>query len=309
MTSTSFTRAHKTLDASLTPGAGPQGRGRLEVESLSVAFTTRSGTARVVDDIDFSLRPGGSLGIVGESGSGKSMTALAIMGLLPESATMEGYIRFEGEEISALSESEHRRVRGRRIGMVFQDPLSALNPYYTVGAQIAEAFAAHHKASKKQAWAAAVDAMDSVGIKDAEHRSRYYPHQFSGGMRQRVMIAMVLCNEPDLIIADEPTTALDVTVQKAILDLLSEIRSRTGAGLILITHDLAVVSGTVDKILVMHNGLGVEHGTTEQIFSDPQDPYTQMLLDAIPRIDARSEDLPIDSPGSRVLSPIAQEAR
>jgi peptide/nickel transport system ATP-binding protein len=240
----------------------------------------------VVDSLSFEVPRGGAVGVVGESGSGKSMTSLAIMGLLPKGGTRTGSIVFDGQDLTQLSGREMRRVRGDRIAMIFQDPLSSLNPYYTVGVQIAEAYRSHRPGvSRREARRIAIEAMDRVHIHDAARRVDHYPHQFSGGMRQRIMIAMALCMDPELIIADEPTTALDVTVQAQILDLLAEIRRDTGAGLILITHDLAVVSEVTDHIVVMRDGHMVERGDVEDIFSDPQHDYTQRLLDAVPRID------------------------
>ncbi|MDT0446245.1 ABC transporter ATP-binding protein [Streptomyces johnsoniae] len=258
----------------------------LEVEELNVTFPTPHGAVDVVRDLGFTLEPGGSLGIVGESGSGKSMTSLAIMGLLPPRATMSGRVRLAGRELSGLTDRQLRRVRGDRIAMVFQDPLSSLNPYYTVGAQIEEAYRAHRqRVTRRQARRVAVEAMERVHIADAARRVDHYPHQFSGGMRQRVMIAMALCTEPDLLIADEPTTALDVTVQAQILRLLTEVRQETGAGLVLITHDLAVVSEMTEEVLVMRAGACVERASAERLFSDPRHPYTRALLDAVPRLD------------------------
>jgi peptide/nickel transport system ATP-binding protein len=258
----------------------------LRVRGLTVSFPSANGPSEVVKSLDFDLARGGALGIVGESGSGKSMTSLAIMGLLPKGAERTGSIEFDGAELTALPERAMRSYRGDRIAMIFQDPLSSLNPYYTVGTQIAEAYRSHRAGvTRRQARAVAIEAMERVHIADAARRVDHYPHQFSGGMRQRVMIAMTLSMEPELIIADEPTTALDVTVQAQILDLLAEIRADTGAGLILITHDLAVVSEVADHIVVMRDGDLVEQGTAERIFTDPQAPYTRMLLDAVPRID------------------------
>jgi peptide/nickel transport system ATP-binding protein len=254
----------------------------LRVRGLTVGF----GANDVVKDLDFDLARGGALGIVGESGSGKSMTSLAIMGLLPKGAKRTGSIEFDGTELTMLPERAMRSYRGDRIAMIFQDPLSSLNPYYTVGTQISEAYRSHRSAvTRRQARNIAIEAMERVHISDAARRVDHYPHQFSGGMRQRVMIAMTLSMDPELIIADEPTTALDVTVQAQILDLLAEIRADTGAGLILITHDLAVVSEVTDHIVVMRDGDLVEQGPAERIFTDPQAPYTRMLLDAVPRID------------------------
>jgi peptide/nickel transport system ATP-binding protein len=258
----------------------------LHVRGLTVAFPNANGLNEVVKDLDLDLEKGGALGIVGESGSGKSMTSLAVMGLLPKGAKRTGSIEFDGTELTALPERAMRSYRGDRIAMIFQDPLSSLNPYYTVGTQIAEAYRSHRSGvTRRQARTVAIEAMERVHISDAAKRVDHYPHQFSGGMRQRVMIAMTLSMEPELIIADEPTTALDVTVQAQILDLLAEIRRDTGAGLILITHDLAVVSEVTDHIVVMRDGDLVEQGTAERIFTDPQEPYTRMLLDAVPRID------------------------
>ncbi|MGQ7311074.1 ABC transporter ATP-binding protein [Microbacterium arabinogalactanolyticum] len=258
----------------------------LTVEDLTVSFRTAQGPIDVVKRLDFEVPRGGALGIVGESGSGKSMTSLAIMGLLPKGGTAAGSIRFDGRELLEMPERDLRAIRGDRIAMIFQDPLSSLNPYYRVGTQIAEAYLSHRTGvSRKKARQVAIEAMERVHIRDAARRVDHYPHQFSGGMRQRIMIAMALSMEPDLIIADEPTTALDVTVQAQILGLLAEIRRDTGAGLILITHDLAVVSEVTDHIIVMREGELVESATAEDLFCDPQADYTQRLLDAVPRID------------------------
>jgi peptide/nickel transport system ATP-binding protein len=270
----------------------PRGAGALEVRDLTVSFPTSNGSVEVVSHLDLDLEPGGALGIVGESGSGKSLTSLAIMGLLPPRATCTGTVRLGDDELTAMSEAQLRRVRGDRVAMIFQDPLSSLNPYYTVGAQIEEAYRSHRRGvTRRQARSVAVEAMERVHIKDAGRRVDHYPHQFSGGMRQRVMIAMALATEPELLIADEPTTALDVTVQAQILALLQEIRRETGTSLVLITHDLAVVSEVTDHLVVMRAGECVERGPVEAIFSDPQHPYTQGLLDAVPRIDDEIGDL------------------
>ncbi|MDP3951710.1 ABC transporter ATP-binding protein [Microbacterium sp.] len=273
----------------------------LSVRELTVSFRTAQGASEVVKNLEFDVPRGGALGIVGESGSGKSMTSLAIMGLLPKGGSVSGSVRYDGSELLGMSEREMRKVRGDRIAMIFQDPLSSLNPYYKVGTQIAEAYLSHRSGvSRREARNVAIEAMERVHIRDATRRVDHYPHQFSGGMRQRIMIAMALSMEPDLIIADEPTTALDVTVQAQILDLLAEIRSDTGAGLILITHDLAVVSEVTDEIVVMREGRMVERGQVEQVFSDPQAEYTRRLLDAVPRIDdeigvLRTTDITIPS--------------
>lgn len=257
----------------------------LQVSNLSVAFATGRGTTTVLDDLSFTLDPGESLGIVGESGSGKSMTALAIMGLLPPEAMVTGSVQLDGEEVTQMSQKRLRQLRGERMAMIFQDPLSSLNPYYTVGLQIAEAYRAHRGGSRKAAHAVAVEAMEAVHIRDAKNRVDHYPHQFSGGMRQRIMIAMALACEPVLLIADEPTTALDVTVQAQVLELIDEIQQRIDAALVFITHDLAVVSQVSDRVIVLQRGEVREMGPTKDVFTRTQDPYTRRLLGATPRID------------------------
>lgn len=261
------------------------GRALLEVKDLSVGFDTKHGRSTVVDGISFRIGRGETLGVVGESGSGKSMTSLAIIGLLPKGARTTGSVMFKGEELLGRREQQMRRIRGDQIAMIFQDPLSSLNPYYTVGLQIEEAYLAHRGGGRKNARKVTIDAMRRVKIPDADRRVDHYPHQFSGGMRQRVMIAMALSCEPDLIIADEPTTALDVTVQAQILELISMLQSATGAAMLFITHDLAVVSQIADAVHVLQNGKTMETGTTEQIFSRPENEYTRKLLAAVPRIE------------------------
>ena len=256
----------------------------LRVEGLTVAFGDDPGI-EVVKDLSFSIKAGRTLGVVGESGSGKSMSSLAVMGLLPPEARASGSIRFDNEELIGRSNRSLRPLRGERMAMVFQDPLSSLNPYYTVGAQIVEAYRAHRRSRPADARRVAIEAMERVSIRDAGRRFDHYPHQFSGGMRQRIMIAMALVCEPDLIIADEPTTALDVTVQAEILELLRGLQRDTGIGMLFITHDLAVVSEVAHDVLVMRGGREVESGAAERIFSEPADPYTRRLLDATPRID------------------------
>lgn len=253
----------------------------LSVRDLHIEFPL----GVVVDGSSFDIARGQTMGLVGESGSGKSMTSLAIMGLLPKEATTLGSVRFHGDELLHRSDASMRRTRGDQIAMIFQDPLSSLNPYYTVGFQIAEAYRAHKGGTKAAAMRQAAEAMDRVRIPDAAGRVGHYPHQFSGGMRQRVMIAMALVCEPDLIIADEPTTALDVTVQAQILDLLAEVQEMTQAAMLFITHDLAVVSQISDHVTVMRFGQTVEQGTAEQIFSNPGNDYTKALLAATPRLD------------------------
>jgi peptide/nickel transport system ATP-binding protein len=263
----------------------------LEVRDLRMWFHTDNGVVTAVDGVTFSVNAGEVFGIVGESGSGKSMTSLAVMGLLPRGAVTQGSVRLDGVELLGRSDREMRRIRGAQAAMIFQDPLSSLNPYYTVGLQIEEMYRAHRGGSRKEARKVAVEALARVGIPEPERRVGHYPHQFSGGQRQRVMIAMALVCSPALLIADEPTTALDVTVQAQILRLLAELQQSTRTGMVFITHDLAVISSIATRVLVMCQGEQVEYGTAEQIFSAPQHPYTRRLLDSIPRI---TDDLPAD---------------
>jgi peptide/nickel transport system ATP-binding protein len=267
----------------------------LEVQDLRVSFRTEDGVVQAVDGVSFGIEPGEVVAIVGESGSGKSVTAMTLMGLTRGSNTQfEGRALFEGKDVIGASEEELRRIRGAQIAMVFQDPLSSLDPVYRVGDQIVEQIRAHDKdISKAAALERAAELMDRVGIPRANDRLRSYPHEFSGGMRQRVMIAMALSCSPKLLIADEPTTALDVTIQAQILDELRKLRSETDAGIILVTHDLGVVADIADRIVVMYAGRVVEQGTLDEIFYDPQHPYTWGLLGSITRIDRdRSERLP-----------------
>ncbi|MDQ4501273.1 ABC transporter ATP-binding protein [Sinomonas sp. ASV322] len=264
----------------------------LDVRGLTVQFPTDDGVASAVNGVDFSIERGSILGIVGESGSGKSVTSQALMGLLKgTSAKVGGQALFDGVDLVALSEAEMRRLRGQRIGMIFQDPLSALHPLYTVGRQIAEAYTVHHRATRAQARKAAVDMLGRVGIPNPEQRFDEYPHQFSGGMRQRAMIAMALICEPELLIADEPTTALDVTVQAQILDLMLELQAETQSALILITHDLGVVAEVCENVLVMYGGQCVEAGPVDEIFYRTQHPYTLGLLSSMPTLGGRQERL------------------
>jgi len=257
----------------------------LEVEDLTVTFPTTRGPVDVVRNVSFTVGRDETVGIVGESGSGKSMTSLAVMGLLPKGARTSGSIRLDGVELLGRPERELRRLRGDQMSMIFQDPLSSLNPYYTVGLQIEEMYRAHRDRSRKTARKVAVEALAQVGLPDPERRAGHYPHQFSGGQRQRIMIAMALVCRPKLLIADEPTTALDVTVQAQILRLLADLRSQSGTGMVFITHDLAVISSIATRVLVMRRGEQVEYGTAEQIFAEPRHAYTRMLLESIPRID------------------------
>ena len=265
---------------------GPEHRSLLEVHDLRVHFPTEDGLVKAVDGISFSLERGRTLGIVGESGSGKSVTSLAIMGLHHGSnAQIDGYIWVDGEELVNADPARVRQLRGSKMAMIFQDPLSALHPYYTVGAQIVEAYLIHNKVSKKAARAHAIEMLHRVGIPQAATRVDAYPHQFSGGMRQRAMIAMALSCDPELLIADEPTTALDVTVQAQILDLISDLQDEFGSAVIIITHDLGVVAELSDDILVMYAGKAVEYGAAEDVFDRAGHPYTWGLLDSMPRLD------------------------
>src|SRR4051794_31185249 len=257
----------------------------LEVHDLHVTFTTEHGLVPAVDGIDFAVAPGQTLAIVGESGSGKSVSSTAVMGILPSNADVSGEVLLDGRQLVGLPADELRKIRGNDIAMVFQDALSALNPYYTVGWQVAEAYRLHHDVSKKAAFRRAAEMLDRVGIPDAARRANSYPHEFSGGMRQRVMIAMALVNDPRILIADEPTTALDVTIQAQILHLIQELQDRLGMAVILITHDLGVVADTAHYIKVMYAGRIVEAGTLDEIFYDPQHPYTWGLLGSVARPD------------------------
>jgi peptide/nickel transport system ATP-binding protein len=257
----------------------------LEVDNLAVTFRSEGGTVAAVRGISYQVHPGEVLGIVGESGSGKSVSSLAVMGLLPDNARISGSVRFRQRDLIGLDDRELSAIRGRRISMIFQDPLSALTPVYTVGDQIAEAVLAHSDVSRQAAHGRAVELLKLAGIPNAVKRASAFPHEFSGGMRQRVMIAMAMANQPDLIIADEPTTALDVTIQAQILDVLRTAREATGAAVILITHDLGVVAGFADRVAVMYAGRIVEIGGVDDVFYRPRMPYTMGLLGSIPRLD------------------------
>ena len=259
----------------------------LEVNNLRVSFKTEDGIVRAVNGLSYEIEKGATLGIVGESGSGKSVSALTIMRLVPTppGRIEGGEILFKGENLLKKSEAEMRRIRGKDIAMIFQDPMTSLNPVLTVGEQIAEAVQLHLKYSKKQAWDKAIEMLRLVRIPVPEQRVKDYPHQFSGGMRQRVMIAMALSCDPELLIADEPTTALDVTIQAQILELMNEMQQRLGMAIILITHDLGIIAETCKNVLVMYAGNMVEYGTAEQIFMEPKMPYTTGLLESLPRLD------------------------
>ena len=258
----------------------------LEVSGLTVRFTTDDGVLTAVDDVSFAVEPGRTLGIVGESGSGKSVANLTVLGLTrDEDAEVEGRILFDGQDLTTLTNEEMQKVRGREIAMIFQDPLTSLHPFYKVGSQIVEAVQAHTSMTDEEAKRRAITMLDLVGIPDAARRFGEYPHEFSGGMRQRAMIAMALVNEPKLLIADEPTTALDVTIQAQILRLLERLQAELGMAVILITHDLGVVAEVADDVQVMYAGRVVESGTLDQIFYDPQHPYTWGLLGSVTRLD------------------------
>ncbi len=263
----------------------------LEVEDLRVHFPTEDGLVRAVDGISYSIDAGGTIGIVGESGSGKSVSSLTMLGLTrTQGANVEGKMLFEGRDLVAMSDGELRAVRGNEIAMIFQDPLSSLHPFYKVGKQLVEAMQIHRSISKSAARKRAVELLELVGIPDPKRRVDQFPHEFSGGMRQRAMIAMALANEPKLLIADEPTTALDVTVQAQILALLEDLQRRLGMAIIIITHDLGVVAEIADEIAVMYAGRIVEHASTERIFASPEHPYTWGLLKSIPRLDNPRND-------------------
>jgi peptide/nickel transport system ATP-binding protein len=279
------------------PAGAPGGsRALLEVENLSVTFAGERGPVRAVRSLSYSIAPGEVLGLVGESGSGKTVSSLAVMDLLPRRARISGSVRFEGRELVGRTDRELSALRGRRISMIFQDPLSAFTPVYTIGDQIVEAILVHRQIGREAARARAVELLDIVGIPNPARRATSFPHEFSGGMRQRAMIAMAIANDPALIIADEPTTALDVTIQAQVLDVLRSVRARTGAAILLITHDLGVVAGLADRVAVMYAGKLVETGGVDDTFYRPRMPYTLGLLGSIPRPDlgARQVLTPIE---------------
>ncbi|MEW2545538.1 ABC transporter ATP-binding protein [Streptomyces sp. NPDC047002] len=280
-------------------GAAAAEREFLSVRDLRIHFDTDDGLVRSVDGVSFDLKAGETLGIVGESGSGKSVTSLGIMGLhTSDRARISGEIWLDGEELIAADRERVRALRGQKMAMIFQDPLSALHPYYTVGAQIVEAYRVHNKVDKKTAKKRAVEMLDRVGIPEPARRFNDYPHQFSGGMRQRAMIAMALVNNPQLLIADEPTTALDVTVQAQILDLIRDLQKEFGSAVVIITHDLGVVAEIADRLLVMYAGRCIERGPSDQVFEQPQHPYTWGLLGSMPRIDREQTDRLVPVKGS-----------
>ena len=265
----------------------------LEIRDLQVEFRTRDGNAKAVNGVSYQLEYGQTLAVLGESGSGKSVSAQAIMGIVdsPPGFVTGGEVLFKGTDLLTLPEEQRRAIRGRHISMIFQDALSALNPVFTVGFQIGEMFTTHDGLSKKEAKLKAIELMDRVRIPAARLRVDDYPHQFSGGMRQRIMIAMAIALDPAVVIADEPTTALDVTVQAQVMELLTELRNESNMGLILITHDLGVVADVADKIAVMYAGRIVEQASVHDIYADPAHPYTEGLLASIPRLDMKGQEL------------------
>lgn len=265
----------------------------LQVKDLKTHFFTDEGVSKAVDGLNFSVSKGETLGIVGESGCGKSITSLSIMRLIDRESgsKIEGSILFKGKDLLQQKEAEMRAIRGNQISMIFQEPMTSLNPVYSVGEQIAEAIRIHQKLNKKEAWNKAVDMLKLVGIPSPEKRAKQEPHELSGGMRQRIMIAMALACNPDLLIADEPTTALDVTIQAQILSLMKSLQKQLGMGIIMITHDLGVVSETCDRVAVMYAGKIVEYADIEHIFTSPKHPYTIGLLQSLPRLDTDQEEL------------------
>ncbi|MCA9832564.1 MAG: ABC transporter ATP-binding protein [Thermomicrobiales bacterium] len=264
----------------------------LEVKNLQTQFFTQDGVVRAVDNVSFYIKPGETLGVVGESGSGKSITGLSLMRLIPSppGKIVQGEVIFQGKDVLKMSDEQVRNIRGNDIAMIFQDPMTSLNPVLTINRQISESLMLHMKMNKEQAKNRAIELLKMVGIPNAEARVDQYPHQFSGGMRQRVMIAMALSCNPKLLIADEPTTALDVTIQAQILDLMRNLQSETGAGVMMITHSMGVVAGMADRVQVMYAGHIVETATTEEIFANPRHPYTIGLMKSIPRLDARTKE-------------------
>lgn len=277
--------ACEVVETSQTPSTA-----LLDVKGLKTYFFTRDGVVRAVDGISFSVQRGETLAIVGESGCGKSVTSLSILRLIasPPGRTIEGSVLFEGRDLLGLPEAEMRKVRGDAISMIFQEPMTSLNPVLTIGHQIAEVLTLHRGLSRQDATLRAVEMLRLVKIPEPEQRVAQYPHQLSGGMRQRVMIAMALACEPRLLIADEPTTALDVTIQAQILDLMRELKQRTGAAIVLITHDLGVVAEMAQRVVVMYAGRKVEEGSVEAVFANPRHPYTRGLLDSIPKLGTAS---------------------
>ncbi len=264
----------------------------LKVEYLNVGFATKAGIVQAATDISFEITPGEVLAVVGESGSGKSVTALALMRLHPGNTVITGDVTFEGRDLLNIGDREMRGIRGQDIAMIFQDPMTAMNPVFTVGDQIVETIRVHDSSvSKSDAWSRAVDLLQLVGVPEPKRRAKQYPHEYSGGMRQRAMIAMAISNEPKLLIADEPTTALDVTVQAQVMEVLHEVRQETGSAMMLITHDLGLVAGTADRVQVMYASRLMETGNVDDIFYESKNPYTRALLESIPDLDGTKTEL------------------
>ncbi|KKK39911.1 peptide ABC transporter ATP-binding protein [Mesobacillus campisalis] len=267
---------------------------QLAVKNLHVGFQNKKSFTKIIDGINFSVKKGETLCIVGESGCGKSLTSLSIMGLLPKTGKVsEGEILFDGQDLTGLNEKQMSKIRGNEISMIFQEPMTSLNPVHKIGWQISESIVLHQKLSKKQAEEKAIDMLKLVGIPSPDKRIHQYPHELSGGMRQRVMIAMALSCNPKLLIADEPTTALDVTIQAQILELMNKLKTELHMSIIMITHDLGVVSEIADKVLVMYAGKVVEYSDVKTLFANPQHPYTQGLIESIPKLNEEQDELPI----------------
>ncbi len=263
----------------------------LRADDLSVTFHAKDSQVRAVTDVSFEIHSGEVLAVVGESGSGKSVTALALMRLHPRNTEITGDVEFDGMDVLAMSESEMRAIRGRDIAMIFQDPMTAMNPVFTVGDQIVEAIRLHNDISSKEAWTRAVDLLQLVGVPEPQQRAAQYPHEYSGGMRQRAMIAMAISNDPKLLIADEPTTALDVTVQAQVMEVLHDVKEATGSAIMLITHDLGLVAGSADRVQVMYASRLMETGSIDDIFYRSQNPYTRALLNSIPDLEEDQDTL------------------
>ncbi len=279
----------------------------LTVRNLNVGFGSKAGIVQAATDISFDIVPGEVLAVVGESGSGKSVTALALMRLHPSNTIISGDVQFEGRDLLAMSDREMRGIRGSDIAMIFQDPMTAMNPVFTVGDQIVETIRVHDSSvSKNDAWSRSVDLLQLVGVPEPKQRASQYPHEYSGGMRQRAMIAMAIANEPKLLIADEPTTALDVTVQAQVMEVLHDVREETGSAMMLITHDLGLVAGSADRVQVMYASRLMESGGVDEIFYESRNPYTRALLESIPDLDgAKTELLPIPgNPPSLLNTPV-----
>ena len=291
----------------VTPGTGSSTGSDevlLDVEDLNVTFPSEDGDVLAVRGVSYQVRRNEVFSIVGESGSGKSVSTMALMGLLPNTARITGSATYLDNQLIGVPDRQVRRHRGNDISMIFQDPMTSLNPVYTIGRQLGEIVRAHHRVTPKEAKQRAIDALQLVGIPQPKERADSYPHEFSGGMRQRVMIAMAMMNDPDIIIADEPTTALDVTVQAQVLETLMNVKEELGAAIILITHDLGVVAGTADRVAVMYGGRFVERGTVDEIFNVPRMPYTVGLLGSIPSLDQESEELtPIPGTPPSLVNP------